>query len=61
MESKRTFFESQCYIEDQNLVDLCENMELYDLCEKVDKTIMFDSKYDNELYKLCLIVENNDM
>ncbi|KAJ0169451.1 hypothetical protein K1T71_015038 [Dendrolimus kikuchii] len=43
----------------RELDEMCEDRDMVELCENVEKTDIFDSEYDTNLYEICTTIENN--
>ncbi|KAJ0169421.1 hypothetical protein K1T71_015008 [Dendrolimus kikuchii] len=51
-------FESNENDKKRELDEMCEDRDMVELCENVEKTDIFDSEYDQELYEICTMYEN---
>ncbi|KAJ0169636.1 hypothetical protein K1T71_014821 [Dendrolimus kikuchii] len=51
-------FESNENDKKRELDEMCEDRDMVGLCENVEKTDIFDSEYDQELYEICTMYEN---
>lgn len=54
-------FEHSENIDKCGLDEICEVIDMVELCKKVEDFEKFDVNYDNELYEICVAVENREM
>lgn len=53
-------FECSQGIDKCGLKEICEDIDLMNLCEEAETNIkLFDPTYDDEMYQICALVENN--
>lgn len=52
-------FESTEKVDEQQLKEVCEDMDMAELCKIIEQIESFDPIYDDALYQICAMVEDN--
>lgn len=57
---KEEDFECSQKIDKSELEELCEDIDMAELCKKIEESEQYDASFDNDLYDLCEVVEKKE-